>query len=145
MSRKTRRRKGTGYSDQHRKILLEGRAFFTDKAKDFYTDAAIIGRPAYNMPVVQAAWDELRGELLPKYIQDHPGRRPWAWWKFDAPAPRRRCLTGNDPYDDPNLPKWAALNFGICQVFSSPDPVDWETEAAYLDRHNLLTQIEANR
>ncbi len=30
-------------------------------------------------------WNELRDELLPGWIADHPGTRPWAWWSFDGP------------------------------------------------------------
>lgn len=30
-------------------------------------------------------WRDLRDELLPDWIREHPGTRPWAWWEFDAP------------------------------------------------------------
>ncbi len=33
-------------------------------------------------------WKELRDELLPRWIREHPGTRPFAWWSFDAPGPR---------------------------------------------------------
>jgi hypothetical protein len=54
------------------------------------------------------AWAEMRDELLPAWIKEHPGTRPWAWWEQEAPEPR-----------DPG-----------------------ETEAAYLKRHDLLTDHE---
>jgi len=38
---------------------------------------------------MRKAWDNLRDELLPAFIAQNPGRRPFAFWKFDAPEPRR--------------------------------------------------------
>src|SRR4030042_2264226 len=34
---------------------------------------------------VRAAWENLRDELLPAWILDHAGSRPWGWWAYDAP------------------------------------------------------------
>jgi hypothetical protein len=39
---------------------------------------------------LRALWREYRTEILEDYIAEHPGRRPWAWWRFDAPEMRRR-------------------------------------------------------
>src|SRR2546426_907078 len=39
-------------------------------------------------------WREHRDELLPDFISTHPGRRPHAWWLFDAVEPSRRRLGG---------------------------------------------------
>ena len=35
------------------------------------------------------AWISTKESELPRFIADHPGRRPWAWWKHDATKPRR--------------------------------------------------------
>jgi hypothetical protein len=34
-------------------------------------------------------WGEVRDDLLPKWIMERPGSRPWAWWQEEAPEPRR--------------------------------------------------------
>src|SRR5262245_14339766 len=38
-------------------------------------------------------WDENKEEILEDWIAAHPGTRPWGWWRFDAPEPRR-CVRG---------------------------------------------------
>jgi hypothetical protein len=34
---------------------------------------------------VAALWRDLRDQLLPQFVQRHPGRRPRCWWDYDAP------------------------------------------------------------
>ncbi|MCC6228523.1 MAG: hypothetical protein IT432_04775 [Phycisphaerales bacterium] len=41
-----------------------------------------------DLDLARRAWEELRDELLPEFIREHPLTRPWAWWRFDAPEPR---------------------------------------------------------
>jgi hypothetical protein len=42
----------------------------------------------------RSLWREHRAELLPEFIAEHPGQRPWAWWRFDAPERSRKRLGG---------------------------------------------------
>ena len=35
---------------------------------------------------MEEAWEDLRGEIMAAWQK--PGKRPWAWWLFDSPAPR---------------------------------------------------------
>lgn len=35
---------------------------------------------------LRTAWDALGSEIMAEW--DNPGKRPWAWWLFDAPVPR---------------------------------------------------------
>lgn len=44
---------------------------------------------------VRSAWDALREDLLPDFIRRNPGRRPWGWWRFDAPRAKA-----------PDVPAW---------------------------------------
>lgn len=60
---------------------LLGTAFGDDKRKPCDRDA------------MRAAWESLRDELLPQWIAEKPGSRPWAWWIFDAPERRQRVGT----------------------------------------------------
>jgi len=32
----------------------------------------------------RAAWYEHRGNILPSFVLSHPGRRPGAWWAYEA-------------------------------------------------------------
>ena len=38
---------------------------------------------------LRSAWEDRRGELLPEFIAENPGQRPWGWWQFDSPEPIR--------------------------------------------------------
>ena len=38
---------------------------------------------------IEAGWRELREAVLTAWGAARPGSRPWAWWQFDAPEPRR--------------------------------------------------------
>lgn len=39
---------------------------------------------------VREAWEACRDRIFSDEWQGQVGRRPWAWWQFDAPAPRDR-------------------------------------------------------
>lgn len=96
---------------------------------------------------VAEAWEELRDELLPAYILEHPGRRPWAWWEVESPEPRR-CIEGPGAhaFRNPNAPAWTKrLSFGKPTCWGGDDfanPSRYESQPAYLDRHGLLDDAE---
>ena len=48
----------------------------------------------------RAGWLQLRGEILARWIKEHPGTRPWAWWNFNSPERRRRIDGGIHPFDN---------------------------------------------
>jgi hypothetical protein len=41
------------------------------------------------LPHQEQAWREHRDVMLGDWIAERPGTRPWAFWRFDAPEPRR--------------------------------------------------------
>ncbi len=93
-------------------------------------------------PLNNWPWTEAREELLPKWIRENPCTRPYMWWEVDAPEPRRRVGgTGRRK-------RHTILNFGIPAPntgFRDVDPAwppIYESEAAYLPRHNLFTTSE---
>ncbi len=51
----------------------------------FCCDTNVFGRPT-----PREVWHRHRDDLLQKWIADHPGTRPCAWWKFESLEPRRR-------------------------------------------------------
>jgi hypothetical protein len=97
----------------------------------------------------EPAWKERRAELLPAFIEDHPGHRPTAWWMFDAPELRRVVSGGGSlerragdwyydsaPWGCPRL--WYGSNLDEVKA-------EFETELIYLTRLNLLTEGELER
>ena len=42
---------------------------------------------------LREAWEYGREELLRQWLVEHPGTRPPGWWRFDAPAARRKRET----------------------------------------------------
>lgn len=86
------------------------------------------------LPSLEEAWESSRGMILPTWIRERPGTRPWAWWAFDAPR-----------WDDPwpgtywhgtfaiprervggtGTPKWEALRY--VPAFERGLPASWIT------------------
>ena len=55
-----------------------------------------------DLDAAREGWQALRGELLPAFVDKYPGTRPWAWWEYEAPEPRRRLGgKGLASIDDP--------------------------------------------
>jgi hypothetical protein len=107
-------------------------------------------------------YELVRDEFLAAHVHYRPGERPWAWWGFDAPEPRRivgwvcdeddhdddcdgshYAVDGRDllpAADDPDLPQWAkGMWFGCPVTF---DGHRYEDEYDYLSRLNLLLPEE---
>ncbi len=87
-------------------------------------------------------------EILKDWIAESPGSRPWAWWEVTAPETRRQ-IKGIEILDE--WPGDLVYDFGI-PVYSASYHLgesknkikesDFESEAAYLKRLNLLTESE---
>lgn len=107
----------------------------------------------------QALWEEYRERYLAKYILHHPGKRPFAWWQWDAPELRKRLSGIGDPSHEHlsiksnfayGLPasSWITIfDMGYYENFKGRAPVlddmpTYESQATYLKRHNLLTERE---
>lgn len=124
-----RGKRRTAYTEQQRAILRNGRDYFGD------------------LPDPAAAWDALRDEILPAFIAEHPGRRPWAWWLFDMPPKSRRERIDGEthPHDrrtgyvDPER----RLHFGKPSRIQEADRhAIYESQEAFLRRHRLLSDAE---
>jgi hypothetical protein len=70
-------------------------------------------------------WNALRKDILEEHIRRRPGRRPSAWWQFEAPEPKRVVHTE---------PDWKACGPEGYQ--------EYECGTDYLKRLNLLTPDE---
>jgi hypothetical protein len=96
-----------------------------------------------DLDLAREAWGELREELLPAFIREHPFSRPWAWWCFDAPEPRREAEDGDGA--DPcafGTPRWWAEYREGTPTASLPPGQLCESQRAYLVRLGLLTDHE---
>jgi hypothetical protein len=98
-----------------------------------------------------AAWEEWGEALTALHISYFPQSRPWGWWEYDAPEPRK-CLNMAHPHSERRYPAYAkALHFGVPRYyFVSPvgskempwDNAVFETQEGYLRRHRLLMPAE---
>jgi hypothetical protein len=99
----------------------------------------------------QKTWETHRDTILAAWLLAHPGTRPHAWWRRDAPEPRRRLGGVGEPYSD-------GLWYGVPAYWTTPslaalggiatdpdDPPVYESEAAFLERLGLLTDEERRR
>lgn len=115
--------------------------------------------------VVRRIWIDWRDEVLEKFIRDFPGKRPWAWWRFDASEPRRPRVGGKGdliPTSDHNMD----LKFGIFrrrdffserflravntgdrkfEAYDPEDPPTFESQASFLRRLSLFLLGEEER
>lgn len=99
----------------------------------------------YGLQHPRELWHAHKAEYLPAYIAQYPGKRPYAWWQWDAPQeeggiiPRQRCGGQGEAYRD------VRLCYGVPSAWkwvSPENPPCFETQAKYLKRHKLLTAGE---
>jgi hypothetical protein len=103
---------------------------------DFYT---LFEKAGDHGAGLREDWEAARTELLAGWVQDHPGSRPWPWWRFDAPRwaradwpARQRCLGAwaDDLFAEPRRrlggigdPAFEHLN--ILPAFRAGIPTSW--------------------
>lgn len=125
-NRKRRRVQERGCPEAVREFLLCGFWF-----------ADVFGNPDSEAPPIDElrdTWEDIGDSLLAEHLAESPGSRPWAWWEFDAPEPRKRTTPGG-PYTQYIRP----AGYGVP---ANCDPMEFETELAYLKRLGLLTAAE---
>jgi hypothetical protein len=78
-------------------------------------------------PNLRTAWNAHSDQIVAAFAQATPGTRPTSWWRWDAPEPRRVLA-------EPET---------LLDADDEPETVFLESEAAYLQRHDLLLDGEA--
>lgn len=137
-----------GFSFKHAPALARGRV------------AAMLRH--CNQNEAHLLWQQLRDELLPAYVIEHPGTRPAAWWLWDAVERRQRIDGGTHPFDNHERQTRLVALFG--PRGENPEPhadayrlafgrpttcvieddfqAEYETQTDYLDRLGLLEDSE---
>ena len=99
---------------------------------------------------MKKCWAEIGKKVLADFIEENPGKRPFAWWKFSAREPRKLISGIEHPesgfgqgtnereyyYGVPN-----PISFFCDDRDKTQRPV-YETQFEYLKRLNLLTDYE---
>lgn len=127
------------WTREQRRQLLTGFEFF---GQGFGRDGS--DRRPLDLNLAREAWEELRDELLPEFSRENPFSRPWAWWCFDAPEPRREAADGGSGDDAEawlGSPAWWA-RFRETTSATSRASRGCESFREYLTRLDLLTVEE---
>jgi hypothetical protein len=103
-------------------------------------------------------WRSISERFLKKWGKEHPGSRPWAWWRYDAPELRQR-VGGKGNIQSDFLAIIPTFHYGIPtgwltavevrlfpelkgKEFDAANPPVFESQTSYLQCHNLLGEIE---
>lgn len=104
----------------------------------------LFGRPVFpemgfgDIETLAAAWALHRQRLLPAWIADRPGTRPFAWWLLEAVpkfGERLKTTLWQEQYREASTGPYGMLHTHFY-------PSLQESESAYLVRNGLLTAKE---
>jgi hypothetical protein len=141
-----------------RRRRLQGRRLPVSKALAHYFACGAFGPPdggiwgpgtgrwevlAADSETLAARWAEVRDAYLDAWRGEHPGTRPFIWWRLEAAEHRRRVGGIGTPAHE--VGNYQEFPFGVpaCWVELDPaDPPRYEGQATFLDRHGLLTAAE---
>jgi hypothetical protein len=98
----------------------------------------------------RARWAAYAADLCAEYTADHPGRRPWAWWKYAASEGRRQLAGAGRPvlegYGRDAVASWREFRgLPVLLALDPADPPVFESEPACLRRLDLLPRDEVRR
>ena len=129
-------RSSRGLTDWDVEYLLGGSTLLDDPP-DF--DVALIPQKwQQNKDWIMKWWHTGEHHEKPDDPKDRLGTRPWAWWAYDAPEERRKYISG-----DCDMLAWERPYFGVpTGYWRTHKEYVFESQYAYLKRHNLLTKEE---
>lgn len=94
---------------------------------------------------IRKMWACCCDEIMAAWVAEHPGRRPRAWWIFEARAQRQR-IGGVGELADSDLYNMSATGLPAYWVAVDPNnPPKFEAQAVYLERHRLFKPGERAR
>jgi len=119
-------------------IQLDGNARrYLERGRDYFQE--FVSRDES----VREMWRRVGEQITSEWVERQPGSRPAAWWWFDSPDEPRRVVSGTEPPDAPR--DNAARSFGRWRKYYGPNWHRYESEPAYLRRHDLLRPGERER
>jgi len=144
-TRVTRNRRAQPADSWQLQFLLTGK-LPPDDDPDYNPFDGLDWRYSRKSDPARELWEKEGARLLSAWIRQHPGTRPFAWWRYQAPERRRQIGGSGMAASD----KWPAVmprfdDFGRSgwMVDVNPeDPPVFETEKDYLDRLGLLKARE---
>jgi len=89
-------------------------------------------------------WEENKKGLMPQWQKDNPCKRPFSWWRFEAPGPRL-MVGGKGVRADEKCNYKQHFVFGTPKYwleFDEKNPPMFEAQATYLQRNDLLSARE---
>lgn len=111
-------------------------------------DWFLLAGPELDQEELREAWRELQPELLVEHARNQGlFSRPWGWWAFDAPEPRRWAAEWPMGVIDESVQPWfgcpCTFSDGARGILGGCDREWFETEQDYLLRHpKLMTDAE---
>jgi hypothetical protein len=89
---------------------------------------------------IREAWESMRSTLLPQWIRELPGTRPWAWWTYDAANyedGRRRRIDGKPhPFDNKER-SLAVAKSDNGQFWRKAYALSWGLPATFIPPHDI--------
>lgn len=105
-------------------------------------------------------WETHKADFLPFFIEEHPGRRPFAWWQWDAPRQADQCsgafwegtlpeprrqVSGSQLVSRGSYVPRYEYGVPIHLGYDEANPPFFESQAAYLQRYGLLISTEQKK
>jgi hypothetical protein len=145
----------------------------TESERDWLLDGPKLDRLLHlNFRRAERLWSANRDWALAEFSRKWPGYRPWAWWRYESPEPRRRLGgTGSALFDYRDYWPRANWQYGVPSMWATDkvadmfresairhgddgarwrrydpaDPPKFESQPSYLRRLNLLLPGELKR
>jgi len=166
-SRRARAARGDALTDGEWARLNDGTKPEGTASGDWWAICHDEGGLRPGRPSMRELWAQFGGDVLREWAETRPGERPSLWWEYSAPERQRQRIGGTGTPAHECLGVGLRLHCGVpvdwlqaWQVeyreanggppFSRPafdprDPPTFESQAAYLDHHALLTVAERRR
>lgn len=126
-----------GLSDDQRAFLMDERRPFSFELCKFECELDEASRAGRLFKL----WQQHGPGALARFIEANPGRRPRTWWVYSAPEATRRTVTGRCKLWQASNP-WRGIPSNLHVIAA---PLSFESSAAYLSRHGLLSAAELAR
>jgi hypothetical protein len=126
--------------------LVTGYTFFYDEPTETELEATYHKHRDFVLSFIGQRARDIEPDFFPAGATGIPvpyGCRPWAWWEFDAPEPRR-LLSGDPAGAMPERGLWFGVP-GFYRSIEAHNTLVYENQADYLRRLGLLLPGELEK